>query len=64
MKLKSNYALLDVKAGRAGLFKHFERGGDPIPITINGTITGIHGNDDGVSREFTVKVDNLEEAEI
>lgn len=55
--LKSDFAILDVKAGRNGLAKHFERPfAKPIPVTITGFIDGIHSADDGISREFSVAV--------
>jgi hypothetical protein len=68
MKLKSDFAILDVKAGRGPLTKHFSRrlgrgetsADRRIPVTITGYIIDIHGNDDGVSREFTVDVKNVE----
>jgi hypothetical protein len=62
--IKSGFALLDVKSGRQGLYKYF--GGDnwsrinkrpkPIKVKIEGYITDIWGNDDGVSREFEIEV--------
>lgn len=66
-KLKSDFAVLDVKAGRAALAKHFKDrppfGECPpalrIPVTIHGYLDGIHSNDDGVSREFSVTVTRL-----
>jgi hypothetical protein len=68
MKLKSDFAILDVKAGRAALFKHFAKrprvGMCPpelrIPVTNTGYIEGVHGNDDGVSREFSIYVEKVE----
>lgn len=66
MKLKSDFAILDVKAGRSALFKHFTRRlgkgerREPVPVTITGFIDDIHGNDDGVSREFSVHVTKVE----
>jgi hypothetical protein len=68
MKLKSDFAILDVKAGRGPLTKHFSRRlgrGESrealrIPVTITGYIIDIHGNDDGVSREFNVHVTKVE----
>lgn len=67
MKLKSDFAILDVKSGRASLFKKFDgvrRGKIPsgvrIHVTITGYIDGVHGNDDGVSREFSVHVTKVE----
>lgn len=62
--IKSDFAILDVKVGRAALAKHFKDrpalGECPpkmrIPVTITGYIDGIHGSDDGVSREFSMTV--------
>lgn len=64
---KSDFAILDVKAGRAKLAKHFAKrprlGACPvgmrIPVVIHGYIDGIHGSDDGVSREFSVTVQSV-----
>lgn len=66
-KIKSDFAILDVKAGRSVLNKHFAArptmGECPehlrIPVVIHGYIDGVWGNDDGVSREFTVTVENV-----
>lgn len=66
-KLKSTFALLDVKAGRAALNKHFAKrpplGECPpkmrVPVTITGYIDGVWGGDDGVSREFSVVVQSV-----
>jgi hypothetical protein len=62
--IKSGFALLDVKSGRQWLWKYFggRRGRDfaePIKVKIEGHIVGVWGNDDGVSREFEVKVDKV-----
>lgn len=67
MAIKSDFAILDVKAGRAALAKHFKdrpRLGEcppklRIPVTITGYIDDIHGSDDGVSREFSVTVQSV-----
>lgn len=64
---KSDFAILDVKAGRAKLAKHFAKrprlGPCPkemrVPVVIRGYIDDIHGSDDGVSREFTVTVTSV-----
>ncbi|MEE8608956.1 MAG: hypothetical protein V3S55_15235 [Nitrospiraceae bacterium] len=60
-RIQSDFALLDVKQGRAGLNKKFKNGaeGDPLPIVIHGSIVGVWGSDDGISQEFTVKVDKV-----
>lgn len=65
--MKSDFAILDVKAGRAALTKHFEKrprlGVCPqplrIPVVIRGYLDGIHSQDDGVSREFSVTVQSV-----
>lgn len=67
MEIKSTFAILDVKAGRGPLNKHFAKaprlGGCPeklrIPVTITGYIDGVWSNDDGVSREFSVTVQSV-----
>ena len=67
MEIKSTFAILDVKAGRSALNKHFSKrpalGVCPpamrIPVTITGYIDGIWGADDGVSREFSVTVQSV-----
>lgn len=64
---KSDFAILDVKAGRAKLAKHFadrpRMGPCPakmrVPVVIRGYIDGVWGGDDGVSREFTVTVTSV-----
>lgn len=66
-EIKSNFAILDVKAGRAALAEHFKDcprlGPCPsrqrIPVTITGYIDGIHSHDDGVSREFSMTVQSV-----
>ena len=67
LKLTSDFLTLDVKKGRTKLAEHFEKrpliGYCPeemrVPITITGYISGVWGNDDGESREFTVDVQSL-----
>ena len=53
-KLKSGFALLDVKSGRVGLAKIVKS--NRIPVTIKGFIDCQWGNDDGESIEFSVDV--------
>jgi len=68
--MKSDFAILDVKAGRKGLAKHFVKrprsGPCPrelrIPVTITGYIVGQWGRDDGTSIEFEVEVTSVSEA--
>lgn len=67
MKIKSDFAVLDVKSGRKTLAKHFaERprlGPCPtalrIPVIILGYIDGQHSRDDGTSTEFGVRVQGV-----
>jgi hypothetical protein len=60
-KITSDFAVLDVKGGRSALFKELgytrrEGGPAPIPVTITGEIVGAWGHDDGISREFQIRV--------
>ena len=65
--IKSDFAILDVLAGRKTLAKHFAglRGFVVCPkdkrvyVKIEGYIDGIYGSDDGVSREFSVAVQSV-----
>ena len=66
MKIKCEYAFIDVTTGRSKLTKLL-RGVPPIgpcpttlriPVALTGYVTRIHSNDDGVSREFLVDVEN------
>lgn len=67
MAIKSTFAVLDVKAGRGPLNKHFAKrprlGECPpamrVPVTITGYIDGVWSSDDGVSREFSVTVQSV-----
>lgn len=60
MTINSTFALLDVTKGRAKLAKRIEKG-ERIPVIIRGTITGVWGDDDGISQEFEVEVDSAKE---
>ena len=66
MKLKSDFALLDVMHGRKQLAKKMPSGSQrlptehQIPVVITGRITHRHGGDDGISIEFGVEVDHVE----
>jgi hypothetical protein len=66
MKLKSEFAILDVMHGRRQLDKLIDKAGnghdlpERIPVVIHGWITGRWGSDDGISQEFNVKVDSVE----
>jgi hypothetical protein len=69
VKYTNDFALLDVKSGRASLARLFASNGYPadaksirIPVTINGYITHRHGDDDGVSIEYGVEVETLKVA--
>lgn len=68
MKLKSDFALLDVRHGRRQLDKMITKGGkghdlpERIPVVIHGYITGRWGSDDGTSQEFEVQVTKVETA--
>lgn len=71
MQIKADFAILDVKAGRGALNKHFAKrprlGECPpnmrVPVTITGYIDGVHSGDDGVSREFSVVVQSVKPKE-
>ncbi len=60
LKIKSDFALLDVMTGRARLLKKLgytgQQAGVSIPVTITGYLIGAWGSDDGTSQEFEVKV--------
>lgn len=60
MAFKSDFALLDVKAGRVALAKRVE-GGEKIPVVIRGTISHRWGQDDGISIEFELDVTSIKE---
>lgn len=57
---KSDFALLDVKAGRAKLAKRIAAG-ERIPVVIRGTLHGQWSRDDGVSIEFEIEVSSVKE---
>lgn len=57
-KIESNFAILDVMQGRKNLEKLIKRGQE-IPVTITGIIYDVR-NDDGISTEFGVEVENVE----
>jgi hypothetical protein len=66
--ITSDYAILDVKKGRAALERNFR--GRPcighcpehmrVPVKITGYIDAVFGDDDGTSREFCVTVERVE----
>jgi hypothetical protein len=49
---KSDFALLDVKTGRAALEKRLTKSG-PFKVRVDMMIDYAHGDDDGVSQEFS-----------
>jgi hypothetical protein len=65
----SGFGLIDITTGRNALFRRFEKRlpfcGCPenmkIPVIIHANIDGIAGNDDGVSREFTLEILKIEQ---
>lgn len=67
MKIKSDFAILDVKSRRAALNKHFKNrprlGKCPanlrIPVVLAGYIDGVNSDDDGVFREFSITVKSV-----
>jgi hypothetical protein len=63
MKIKSNFALLDVTSGRAALNKQCDKRNnlrEAVPVVIRGYITHRHGSFDGTSQEFAVDVTSVE----
>lgn len=57
---KSDFALLDVKTGRAALAKRIEKG-ERIPVVVRGVLYSQWGHDDGTSIEFEVDVESVKE---
>jgi thymidine phosphorylase len=60
MAMKSDFLILDVKAGRAALMKRIE-GGNKVRVLIEAVIDTVYGHDDGVSREFNCIVTSVKE---
>jgi hypothetical protein len=60
MAIKSDFAILDVKAGRDALMKRVAKGAK-VRVIIEAEIDSA-GNDDGVSREFNCVVLSVTEA--
>lgn len=58
MTIKSDFAIVDIKTGRNQLKRTLE-GGATVPVIIEGVIDTIHSNDDGISREFSLRVTKL-----
>lgn len=59
-KFKSDFLLLDVKAGRKALAKQMARG-EKVRVLIEATIEDQWGHDDGVSTEFSTEVHSVHE---
>lgn len=59
---KSEFAILDVTDGRAGLLARVRKG-EKVHVVITGILEGnwAIGPDDGVSREFSVSVSHVQE---
>jgi hypothetical protein len=55
---KSDFAILDVKAGRAALAKKLAAG-KKVRVRIDMVIEAQHGSDDGVSIEFNGSVQSV-----
>ena len=58
MEITSSFAILDVKVGRQKLLNRTQTE-EGVPVIIKGTIEGACGQDDGVSQEFTVIVEEV-----
>lgn len=58
---KSDFAILDVKHGRAALEKRLAKGGKPIRVRVDMTINYPHGGDDGTSIELSCTVTSVRE---
>jgi len=52
LNFNGDFAILDVKKGRASLARFIERGGQ-VDVTIKLNINNVHSRDDGVSIEFS-----------
>lgn len=59
MDIGSDFAILDVTKGRRELMKHVNNKGY-IDVVIRGRIETAWGDDDGISREFSVDVKSVE----
>jgi hypothetical protein len=60
IELKSEFAILDVTAGRDVLKRRIDRG-EPVGVVIEATIDHVHSRDDGMSREFGLSVHSVKE---
>lgn len=57
---KSDFALLDVKQGRAALEKRIKKSG-PVRVRVDMTVNYSAGGDDGTSIEFACDVHSVKE---
>jgi hypothetical protein len=60
-KFKSGFAILDVMTGRRELERRVNCRGGSVRIRVDMTIDRVHGNDDGVSQEFSCTVLSVKE---
>ncbi len=61
LQLQSNFALLDVKRGRASLLKKLQGEVDnTVGVVIRGSLVRAWSCDDGESQEFEVIVESVE----
>lgn len=58
LTLKSGFALLDVKAGRAKVRAALKKN-QKINVVIRGTLSTAWSRDDGISQEFQIDVTSL-----
>ncbi len=58
--MKSDFAVLDVTAGRAALRKRLDNG-ETIRVKVEANINGAWSRDDGISQEFALDVEKIEE---
>jgi len=58
---KSDFAILDVKEGRADLERKIKLRGGPVHVRVDMLINYVSGNDDGVSQEFACTVTSVKE---
>lgn len=58
-EVASNFAILDVKIGRAALAKLIKARDGHFHATIAGDIVDVHSHNDGVSIEFSVEVNEV-----
>lgn len=57
---KSDFAILDVKHGRAALERRLSTSG-PVKVRVDMTLDYAHGSDDGTSVEFACTVHSVRE---